>query len=186
MTSGDADGPLLATLVITGHRPIDMTGPVTIGRDPRAERGVVVAIDGDPLVSKSHLAIDVAADGLVITDLGSSNGTFLHHGGGDTAVPTDSWIPVPAGAEVEFGDQRMRIEVPTAPDPVDTDDAATPRHGIAAPVAPPDPWGATVGADPGITCAQCDRRLFTESRFCDMCGTPTAPDRRPPTFLNRR
>lgn len=183
MTAGDADGLVLATLVITGRPPIDMTAPVTIGRDPRADRGDMVAIDGDPLVSKSHLAMDIGADGLVITDLGSSNGTFLHHRGSETAVPTDSWVPVPAGAEVEFGDQRMTIEVPRAPDSFHADDAETPRHGIAAPVppvAPPDPWGPAAVADIGIRCAHCDRQLSPASNFCDGCGTPTARAAAPP------
>ena len=106
MIADEADDQPLATLSITGRLPIDMVGPVTIGRDPRSGHGAVVVVDDDPLVSKSHLALDVDADGFVITDLGSSNGTFLHHVGGETTVPTDSWIPVPPGSEIEFGDQR--------------------------------------------------------------------------------
>ena len=180
MSADDAGGKLLATLSIDGRSAIDVTGPITVGRDPRTDRGDVVVVDNDPLVSKSHLAIDVELGGFVITDLGSSNGTFLHHSGVETTVPTDSWIPIPPGAEIEFGDQRMTIDEPTVPGPAGADDTPTPRHGIVAPVppvAPPDPWGVA-GEAAGrlsIECANCRRQLAGDSRFCDRCGTPTSP-----------
>lgn len=168
MTSGDSDQQPTASLVITGRPPCALVTPVTIGRDPHADVGEVVVIDGDPLVSKSHLSIDRGTGGLVITDLGSSNGTFLHDGGREIAVPTETWIPVPPGAAVEFGDQRMTIEYePAAADDAAADDAATPEHGTVTPAT------VSSSAGPSIVCARCVRELEPDARFCDGCGTPT-------------
>ncbi len=162
MTTSDEVGDLIATLRIVGYPDHAMFGPVTIGRDPRADDGATIEVDGDPLVSKSHLCIDLDQSDLIITDLGSSNGTFLHHAAGETAVPSDRWIPIPEGAQIEFGDQRMTIER-AAPAPVDAapaaagatgeldsddeveDGAATIEH--AAPSAPVDPISGSISAD---------------------------------------
>ena len=136
MTSDANTGDLIATFKISGHGDHQMRGPVTIGRDPRADEGATIEVDGDPLVSKSHMSVDVDEGDLIITDLGSSNGTYLHHSTGETAVPSDRWIPIPAGAEIEFGDQRMTVErvAPlVTPDPeVDRDNAATIEHATPA------------------------------------------------------
>lgn len=177
MTADDAEGPALARLLITGRPPIELAMPITIGREPRSDSGEVVAVGEDPLVSKSHLSIDRDAEGFVITDLGSSNGTFLHHAGWETAVPTGSWIPIPPGAEVEFGDQRMIIDTSAAADASSIDEDATPRHGTVAPVssgAPADPWRAVGDVDTSPMCANCGRRLAVDSNFCDRCGRPTS------------
>lgn len=169
MTNDADSGDVIATLKITGHGDHQMRGPVTIGRDPRADEGDTLEVDGDPLVSKSHLCLDLDQGDLIITDLGSSNGTYLHHAAGETAVPSDRWIPVPVGAEIEFGDQRMTIERVAAVDTsdpvaapgeaasdvaprvhIDDDDAATIEHAVpqAQPVAPISGsfWAAEVEA----------------------------------------
>lgn len=172
------DRGVVANLLISGRTPIEMYGPVTLGREPHATVGDTVVVDDDPLVSKSHLSLDVDGDQIVVTDLGSSNGTYLHLATGETAVPSDSWIPVPDGAEIEFGDQRMRIERATS-GPGVADDGATPATGVAAPVPPmppADPWrpAAPAAAPNSIECARCRRQLAPGSKFCDGCGTPTA------------
>ncbi|MFK7916662.1 MAG: PQQ-binding-like beta-propeller repeat protein [Ilumatobacter sp.] len=142
------DAELIATLNISGLGQHSMRGHVTIGRDPRASGGVAIQIEDDPLISKSHCAIDVDRDrddatgtdasDLIITDLGSSNGTYLHHRDGEISVPSDRWIPIPDGAEIEIGDQRIAIV--RAIDPaltVGVDDDETPER-LLRPTAPPD------------------------------------------------
>jgi len=163
MIADDTAGAVLATLLINGRPPIDMRGPVTLGRDPHATVGETVVVDDDPLISKSHLSLDIDGDQIVVTDLGSSNGTFLHHATGETAVPSVAWVPVPIGAELEFGDQRMRIERT----PPEHDDAPTPVGGVAA---------AFAEHDASIVCRRCRRELRADARFCDGCGTPTTPN----------
>lgn len=57
---------------IDGQRYL-LTGPVTvIGRGSEAD----IIVD-DPGISRRHLEIRVTADGVVATDLGSTNGTFV-------------------------------------------------------------------------------------------------------------
>ena len=160
--NADQSETVIAMVSIVGRDPIEMTGHLTLGRDPKSDAGDVVAIDGDPLVSKSHLAIDVD-DGLpVITDLGSANGTYLHHSGGETPVPSDTWIPIPTGAEIEFGDQRMTI-VPV----VDVPTVESGADAVAPGVAPAS--GSSTS-----TCQHCQQEIPPGSKFCDHCGTPTA------------
>jgi FHA domain len=157
MRARQRDAVPFAAISISGGEPVQIVGLVTIGRDPKSAAGLTVAVDGDPLVSKSHLALDRHSDQLVITDLGSSNGTFLHHSGQETPVPTDRWIPVPDGADVEFGDQRMTIETAD-------------RRAVAPAPAPAPAWsdGSATEAD---VCTNCARPLIPGARFCDVCGT---------------
>ena len=177
MTAEDIDA-VIALLSITDRAPIEMTGPVTVGRDPRAADGAVVVVDDDPLVSKSHLAIDVDRGHFVVTDLGSSNGTFLHHAGGETAVPTDAWIPVPPDAEIEFGDQRMTIRpMPLARAPADAPTVERPVGDQTPAVVAPDPWSSEASAAVGdeAECTRCSRSLAPDAKFCDGCGAPVTP-----------
>lgn len=73
---GDPDiGPALyIVLGSMGEQPITavVDGILTIGRTPENE----VVVD-DPLVSRHHARVITHADGLVIEDLGSSNGTYV-------------------------------------------------------------------------------------------------------------
>lgn len=199
MTSDAGLGDPIATLMIVGHGNHPMRGLVTVGRDPRAGEGVTIEVSGDPLVSKSHLSLDTDQGDVIITDLGSSNGTFLHHAAGETAVPSDRWIPVPEGAEIEFGDQRMTIEragtgavvdgashdattienVEPMARPVEaisgsfwSDDAADETSAGTSPAA-------AVPGDHLIECSNCDRALPPGSKFCDGCGTPVMPEAAP-------
>lgn len=193
MTSNADSGAVIATFKITGHGDHQMRGPVTIGRDPRSDDGSTVEVDGDPLVSKSHFSVDIDQGDLIITDLGSSNGTYLHHAAGETAVPSDRWIPIPDGAEIEFGDQRMTLQraapvEPTADSEVHPDEASTVEHEVpvARPVAatPGNFWAGDVDdavadaapIEDSVDCPECERELPAGSKFCDGCGTPIMPD----------
>lgn len=164
---------------------------MTFGRDPRpgSTGAPTVEISGDPLVSKSHFAVDVQNGSVVISDLGSSNGTFLHTATGEAAVPTDEWIEIADDAEIEFGDQRARVSIlgdaTAAAAPVQSaadDGTATVARDEPAvpPIAPADPWGAESSdasgpAEASIECVHCQRDLPAGAKFCDVCGTATAP-----------
>jgi predicted component of type VI protein secretion system len=54
-------------------RRVELTGPLEIGRGPQA--GLQL---GDPQVSRSHARVVPDQTGAVVTDLGSSNGTFVN------------------------------------------------------------------------------------------------------------
>lgn len=66
--------------VVSGPRPlkgtsIPVNGPVVIGRSPGAD--IVIA---DDFVSGSHARVSPAGDGIVVEDLGSTNGTLVNDG----------------------------------------------------------------------------------------------------------
>ena len=59
----------------TDGRELELTGPVEIGRDPAAG----LALPDDQLVSSRHARVSPHADGAVVEDLGSRNGTFVNN-----------------------------------------------------------------------------------------------------------
>ncbi|BBE23329.1 hypothetical protein MN0502_22120 [Arthrobacter sp. MN05-02] len=73
-------------------------GGYTIGR---AGSDIVI---GDPSVSRRHAVLTVAADSILLEDLGSANGTFV-----DDEQISDAGITVSAG--LRFGASRCRIEL---------------------------------------------------------------------------
>ena len=153
MTNEPNPGDPIATIKIHGRSDHELRGPVTIGRDPRTDDGATVVVDGDPLVSKSHLCVDIDQGELVVTDLGSSNGTYLHHPAGEVVVPSDRWIPIPAGVEIEFGDQRMTIERFVPGGPVDPDITPVSSHRVESDegtAAPNDARVAPATAPPSV------------------------------------
>ncbi len=65
--------PIVAFLVLDGEEKPLKAGVNTFGR--RAENDVSIS---DPYVSGSHGQIEVEQDGIFLTDVGSTNGTFLN------------------------------------------------------------------------------------------------------------
>ena len=59
----------------TDGRETELTGLVEIGRDPAAG----LALPDDQLVSSRHATVSPHADGAVVEDLGSRNGTFVNN-----------------------------------------------------------------------------------------------------------
>jgi pSer/pThr/pTyr-binding forkhead associated (FHA) protein len=79
--------------------------PLTIGRGSDAD--VVVA---DPLVSRRHARLAQRAGRLVLTDLGSTNGTRVNDGVVKEAV-------VAAGDRIQLGATRLEIVAPETTGP---------------------------------------------------------------------
>ncbi|MSW96891.1 MAG: FHA domain-containing protein [Actinobacteria bacterium] len=99
----------------TGERA-QITGRALIGRKPSPEAGdgwdhLIVVNDASRTVSKSHLALEVTADGLVVTDLESANGTVVSVPGvaAERLIPHERVI-LPRGASVGMGDQSFIID----------------------------------------------------------------------------
>jgi phage tail-like protein len=67
---------------------------LTIGRTPAAD----ITLD-HPMVSRQHAEIGVGADGLTLTDVGSSNGTFI----ADQRLPANQPMLISAGASWRIG-----------------------------------------------------------------------------------
>ena len=170
-----------ARLHIDGRSPHEVTGRTVIGREPDAEADTVgIVLSGDPLVSKAHIAFDVAAGGLVAIDLGSSNGTSIVVGGESSTLSSAVWTPVPDGTVVVVGDTSLRVELVGV------------AGGPAEPMMTPPPGFASAGVISAVpaavlpVCAQCGRASVAGSRFCDGCGASTAasPPAGPPVAVS--
>ncbi len=106
-------------------------GPeVHVGRDPTAE----LALD-HAAVSWRHARIEVAPEGSWITDLGSSNGTFLNN------QRVVGRVPLPPGALIGFGQGGPRLVVlglPSRPTRAEGPRQAPPQPVLADPAPPFD------------------------------------------------
>jgi predicted component of type VI protein secretion system len=89
-----------------------------VGRDPEVADGdpparLVPIADTDRSVSKTHLVVEAADDGVTVTDRGSTNGTSITRPDGTTgAIEADQPTPAPIGSTVTFG-QRTFTVAPT-------------------------------------------------------------------------
>jgi hypothetical protein len=85
---------------------------------------------GDDSVSTTHARLEYASGAWLITDLGSTNGTYLE----GTRLPPNVPTPLPYGSQVRFGGLRLVFDRVPAADP----DAARARYTpppAAVPVA---------------------------------------------------
>jgi hypothetical protein len=96
----DADGGFLAEIVLTDGRRVQIGAePLVIGRLP--ECGVVLA---DSNVSRRHAELRRAGDSVVLTDLGSTNGTRVN------GAPIRERV-LASGDEVRVGSTRLIFEM---------------------------------------------------------------------------
>ena len=82
-------------------RVFEAAGAMVIGRDPSA--GIVVE---DPEVSRRHAAIAVEGEGVVVTDLGSLNGTWIE------GERIDEPRLVSRGQKMRVGQTVLEVQVP--------------------------------------------------------------------------
>lgn len=80
-------------------------GEHVLGRDPRLAD---IAVPEDPSLSARHAAIDVVADGVTVTDLGSTNGSFLD----GVALRSQASVAVPPGSLLEAGRTALSWRLP--------------------------------------------------------------------------
>lgn len=78
---------------------------VTIGR--AVDNHVIIP---DPMVSRRHLRLIVTSSGIVVEDLGSSNGTYLVAEGAERLVKVEN---VGRGAVIRIGDTKLKISTKT-------------------------------------------------------------------------
>jgi len=109
-----------------GEKDIPLTGPIRLGRGAQCE----VVLD-DTEVSRVHLSIEPDAGGVLVTDLGSTNGTTL----GGAPLPKNvstEWLP---GQIVQLGAVTLEL----VGDALLEDTGATVTGGATGAPAPPDP-----------------------------------------------
>lgn len=76
---------------------------IIIGRDPAACQIVI----GEDSVSRRHAILEMSRDGLVISDLGSRNGTMVD---GHTLSRYERRVPLNDGCTITLGEVTIRVE----------------------------------------------------------------------------
>jgi uncharacterized RDD family membrane protein YckC len=111
-----AEDPVVAVLQFDDGTAYALNGDTLVGRNPEpvdGERMRHVVPVHDALVSKTHLAFGVGADGPWVVDRSSATGTRIRLPDGQS-VPASAGVrmPAPWGSSVELGDRRFRILPP--------------------------------------------------------------------------
>jgi hypothetical protein len=105
-----------AVRLLAGAAPVHLLdGAILIGRSPQHRptdppHWALLPLD-DPLLSKTHLAVGVAADAVWVEDRRSSNGTQLVDAAGRTVeLEPEVRLTVPLPAQLLAGDTAIQIE----------------------------------------------------------------------------
>lgn len=86
---------------------------VVVGRNPSSPSGEVLFVmkDDTRSVSKTHLRIDGTGEELLVTDLGSTNGsTILREDGSRENLVPETPTVLPTGAHLTLGDRTLSVE----------------------------------------------------------------------------
>lgn len=101
-------------LVLADGRQVSLVSSARLGRDPGGDpsnpSALLVPVD-DPAksISKTHAVLAVVADGILITDLHSTNGTIVRTAdGAQTALAPDAPYRVSADAELQIDHRHAR------------------------------------------------------------------------------
>ena len=149
--AGDRPRPVLSLVCVGGpdagrSHPLEPPG-LEVGRSP--QRGLRLA---DPSLSRAHARVEVGADGVFVTDLGSTNGVRV-----DGAVVTGR-VAVHTGSTVVIGASTLRLRRAPGPGtpvehPGDGTVRVSPGRALAphvpevrvdAPPSPPEPTRARI------------------------------------------
>jgi pSer/pThr/pTyr-binding forkhead associated (FHA) protein len=79
---------------------IAVTAPIVAGREP----GSGILLDDDDFASSRHASLEPRADGVLVEDLGSTNGTFVN----GTRISKKTLVR--AGDAVRIGQTELRLE----------------------------------------------------------------------------
>ncbi|MGV9194887.1 RDD family protein [Microbacterium sp. MC2] len=105
------------SLVLDTGETLDIPdGGALIGRAPTAgpaDAGLdlVSVVDASMSVSKTHLAVLVGDEVVVVVDRGSTNGSAVIRGGGEQPLAPGEKVPVTAGDTIRFGDRLAQVRI---------------------------------------------------------------------------
>ncbi len=112
----DRESPVMRLMPFTNNgKAVQILGPTIIGRAPvnisRYPEAQLVALgDSAPSVSKTHAALMPTDHGVLVTDLGSSNGTRVVRKGRARRIPQDVAVMVHEGGVVLLGQTAYRVQ----------------------------------------------------------------------------
>lgn len=183
--------PCLRLALLSGptlFEPVPLTRRVVIGREADCD----LRLD-DPGVSRHHAAVEPTPEGARVTDLGSSNGTYLNRRRiealveareGDEIVVGHTHLVLAGGPravpKVSDGLAQSPEPAPVPPATPFQPPEKSPRHCRRCGRPEPDaamrfccacgqPLEAATAAVPP-SCASCGRELHPGERFCRSCG----------------
>ncbi|RJF40317.1 FHA domain-containing protein [Actinomyces sp. 2119] len=108
LISSRAVSTSLCTLLLDGEA-VAVSGPLVLGRQPvplesHPQARLVAVLRGDDSVSKTHLLVRPGADGVLMTDLGSTNGTYVEDSQGAHRLSPGQEEYVRRGRQAYLGD----------------------------------------------------------------------------------
>lgn len=111
-TSPAARSTAPGILLDSGER-LTLTTALILGRDPSAPADAPADVyrwaDMSRTMSKSHVRLEWDGHQVWITDLGSTNGTFVRGAGASTPLLPHQRTPVPTDVVIEVGDRVLTI-----------------------------------------------------------------------------
>jgi pSer/pThr/pTyr-binding forkhead associated (FHA) protein len=123
--------------------PIHVMGSLRIGRSP--DNQVVIS---EPSVSRIHSQVEIRENECWVTDLNSSNGTFVN--GKRITQP----YKLTNGEVLQIGPNSYDVT----------------SESISSGLAPSAPAVENAVSTRGLTCPRCGAAVRQEMRFCDQCG----------------
>ncbi|WP_156761687.1 RDD family protein [Microbacterium karelineae] len=101
------------TLTLDDGTAIVVAGLTLLGRQPAAAPGEIAHLipiaDGSKSVSKTHIALDSDAHGLIVTDRGSANGTTIVRGAASSRATPRVPLRVRPGDEIHIGERTLTV-----------------------------------------------------------------------------
>jgi hypothetical protein len=115
--------PTLGVLILDDGATVQLDGDYIIGRDPARDPSIAEGtaqplrvVDAESTVSRVHARIHLEGWQVLLTDLGSANGTRIQHPGAKAELLLDPQAPVQIvhGTRVFVGAPCLRYERPAA------------------------------------------------------------------------
>lgn len=104
---------LVPTLLLDSGERLTLDTALILGRDPSAPADAPAEVyrwaDMSRTLSKSHVRLEWDGRQMWVTDLGSTNGTFVRGAGASTPLLPHQRTPVPTDVVLEIGDRTLTV-----------------------------------------------------------------------------
>ncbi|ODT40254.1 MAG: hypothetical protein BGO45_16570 [Microbacterium sp. 71-36] len=110
---GRARRGAVPTLLLDSGERLTLDTALVLGRDPSAPADAPAEVyrwaDMSRTLSKSHVRLEWDGRQMWVTDLGSTNGTFVRGAGASTPLLPHQRTPVPTDVVLEIGDRTLTV-----------------------------------------------------------------------------